>query len=159
MVSNGISVSIYSPLYIPWFFAFIARFRTGSAVPHLAAFWTDNTIFSFFFAIAGKNRRLTPFDVSRFKPYKTEKSSRKWLLSTSMWHRTRAWLFLYIYFIYTLFNSYNAKIVPLYPFYSRPFPFMPLCDIECAPPQSGNVLLSQVILPAWIPHSGRQSKS
>ena len=72
---------------------------------------------------------------SAFKTYKNKKSSRFRLLSAPMWHRTRAWLFLYIYFIFISLSSDNTTVFPSYPVLSRSFPYTPPCDIECAPPQ------------------------
>ena len=113
-------------LYIPSFSVLLTRFRTGSAVPHLAAFWVPRTVPPFFIAASIKNTRLTPFDTRRSKPTKTEKSSRFRLLSAPMWHRTRAWLFLYIYFIFISLSSDNTTVFPFYPALSRSFPYTPL---------------------------------
>ena len=115
---------------IPWFFVvFIAA---PSLRPRKRPL---DTACRFSFTCTTKNARLTPFDARRSKPPKTEKSSRFRLLSAPMWHRTRAWLFLYIYFIFISLSSDNTTVFPSYPVLSRSFPYTPLCDIECAPPQ------------------------
>ena len=121
-------------LIIPWFFVvFIAapslRPRTHPSVQTPA--WYCLPLFLYLY---NKNARLTPFDAQRSKPTKTEKSSRFRLLSAPMWHRTRAWLFLYIYFIFISLSSDNTTVFPFYPALSRSFPYTPLCDMECAPP-------------------------
>ena len=85
-----------------------------------------DTACRFSFTCTTKNARLTPFDARRSKPPKTEKSSRFRLLSAPMWHRTRAWLFLYIYFIFISLSSDNTTVFPFYPALSRSFPYTPL---------------------------------
>ena len=131
------------------FSVLLTRFRTGSAVPHLAAFWVPRTAPPFFIAASIKNARLTQFDARRSKPTKTAKSSRFRLLYAPMWHRTRAWLFLYIYFIFISLSSDNTTVFPFYPALSRSFPYTPLLWHG----------MCSSTFPAWIPHSGRQKKS
>ena len=102
--------------------------------------------FVVFIAASIKNARLTLFDTRRSKPPKTEKSSRFRLLSAPMWHRTRAWLFLYIYFIFISLSSDNTTVFPFYPALSRSFPYTSLCDIECAPPHPCGLLLERIAM-------------
>ena len=120
-------------LIIPWFFVvFIAapslRPRTHPSAQTPA--WYCLPLFLYLY---NKKRAFNAVWRSAFKTHQNRKSSRFRLLSAPMWHRTRAWLFLYIYFIFISLSSDNTTVFPSYPALSRSFPYTPLCDIECAP--------------------------